>query len=46
MLYSCGQAATSHALSRLQIQLFFQDKKFEKHVVAQERINVYEAIGR
>ena len=40
---------TSGALSRLQIQFFFQNKKFEEggqRVVAQERINVRETVGR
>ena len=49
VLYSSGQAATSRALSRLQIQLFFQSKKFYKggqRVVAQEIINVRETTER
>ena len=29
VLYSSGQAATSRALSRLHIQLFFLNKKFQ-----------------
>ena len=44
-----GQAATSRALSRLHIQLFFLKKKFQgggQRVVAQERINVPETVGR
>ena len=49
MLYSSGQAATSQALSPLHIQLFFLRKKFQgggSRVVAQERINVHETVGR
>ena len=47
-LYSSGQAARSQALSRLHIQLFFLNK-FQGgglHMVAQERINVHETVGR
>ena len=46
-LYSSGQAATSRALSRLYIQLFFLNKKFQgggQRVVTQEIINVRETV--
>ena len=49
VLYSSGQAATSQALSRLHIQLFFLIRKFQgggKCMVTQERINVRETVGR
>ena len=46
MLYSSGQAATSRALSRLDIQLFFLDKKFRGGMVTPERINLRETVGR
>ena len=49
VLYSSGQAATSRALSRLHIELFFQSKKFYKggqRVVVQERLNFCETMGR
>ena len=49
MLYSSRQAATSRALSRLHIQLFFPDKKFQgggQCVVALDRTDVRETVGR
>ena len=49
MLYSSEQAATSRALSRLHIQLFFLNKKFQGsgwRMIAQERINVRGTVGR
>ena len=49
MLYSSGQAATSRALSRLHIQLFFLNKKFQGsgwRMIAQKRINVRGTVGR
>ena len=49
MLYSSGQAATSRALSRLNIQLFFLNNKFQgggERLEALESINVRETVGR
>ena len=49
VLYSSGQAATSRALSRLHIQLFFLNKKFQgggQRMVVLERINFRETVGR
>ena len=48
MLYSSGQAATSQALPRLHIQLFFLNKKFEGGVVrgSPGENNVRETAGR
>ena len=49
VIFSSGKMSASRALSRLYIQLFFQNKKFQEggqRVVAQARMNVHETMGR
>ena len=49
VIFSSGKMSTSRALSRLYVQLFFENEKFEEggqRVVAQARMNAHETIRR